>query len=242
MQEYLEANFYKCARDGSPLDSDLRGGGPKPLGCKKARNLDWQSRYLLNQIADDEIAHVVLLRKALGDAAVPQPLIDIGAAFSAAANAVANTTLDPPFSPYTNALYFLHGDFIFEDVGVTAYHGGLRALTTDAYREAAEGILAVEAYHAGAVRLALQNAGNKETGYGFNVRKLISAIAKTRDAIDCKKYTKQDAGLEELAPADKNGVAYSRATDGVLKIVYLGGKTKGGFFPNGVNGEINTAC
>lgn len=38
----------------------------------------------------------------------------------------------------------------------------------------------------------------------------------------------QDAGLEELAPADKNGVAYSRNTDGVLKIVYLGGTTKGG--------------
>ncbi len=51
-------NFYKCARDGTPLDSSLTGGGKKPLGCKKAKDLDWQSRYLLNQIADDEIAHV----------------------------------------------------------------------------------------------------------------------------------------------------------------------------------------
>lgn len=56
-------NFYKCARDGKPLDSSLRGPkGKKPLGCKKAKNLDWQSRYLLNQIADDEIAHVKVRR------------------------------------------------------------------------------------------------------------------------------------------------------------------------------------
>lgn len=38
----------------------------------------------------------------------------------------------------------------------------------------------------------------------------------------------QDAGLEELAPADKNGIAYSRDAAGVLKIVYLGGTDKGG--------------
>ena len=38
----------------------------------------------------------------------------------------------------------------------------------------------------------------------------------------------QDAGLEDLAPADKNGISFLRNTDGVLKIVYLGGTTKGG--------------
>ena len=44
-----------------------------------------------------------------------------GNAFSMAADAALNTTLSPPFSPYTNDLFFLHGAFIFEDVGVTAY-------------------------------------------------------------------------------------------------------------------------
>ena len=41
--------------------------------------------------------------------------------FSIAADAALNTTLNPPFSPYENNLFFIHGAFIFEDVGVTAY-------------------------------------------------------------------------------------------------------------------------
>ncbi len=61
------------------------------------------------------------LRSALGKLAVPMPQINIGTAFSTAANAAFNTTLKPAFSPYANDLFFYHGAFIFEDVGVTAY-------------------------------------------------------------------------------------------------------------------------
>lgn len=50
----------------------------------------------------------------------------------------------------------------------------------------------------GAVRLALHNAGNKDTGYGLKVRQFIKAISKTRDAIDCKKYTKQASAIPEV--------------------------------------------
>ena len=47
-----------------------------------------------------------------------------GTAFSDAADAAFNTKLSPRFTPYlaqTNDLIFLHGAFIFEDVGVPAY-------------------------------------------------------------------------------------------------------------------------
>ena len=92
-----------------------------------------QTRYgaagVAAELADDEIKHVAFLRAALGDAAVPCPKMDIGEAFVAAANAAADTTLSPPFDPYANDLFFLHGSFIFEDVGVTAYHGAVPAAT-----------------------------------------------------------------------------------------------------------------
>jgi hypothetical protein len=45
-------------------------------------------------------------------------------------------------------------------------------------------------------------------------------------------------------PTDANGIAYSRSPGQVLNIVYLTNKavTSGGFFPKGVNGEVNTSA
>lgn len=73
------------------------------------------------QIAKDDIAHVNFLRSALGDAAVPQPQINIGNSFAQAANDVINVSLPVEFTPYGNDALFLLGAFLFGDVGVTAY-------------------------------------------------------------------------------------------------------------------------
>ena len=79
------------------------------------------------------------LRTALGNASVQCPQVDIGPAFAAAANAAIGKTLSPPFTPYANDLFFLHGAFIFEDVGVTAYKGALTSFKSSDIMLAAAG-------------------------------------------------------------------------------------------------------
>ena len=90
-------------------------------------------------VTENEIAHVNYLRTALGNYSVQCPLVNIGDAFSAAADAALNTTLSPPFSPYVNDLYFLTGAFIFEDLGVTAYKGALASFNSSDIMTAAAG-------------------------------------------------------------------------------------------------------
>ncbi|HWG84509.1 MAG TPA: ferritin-like domain-containing protein, partial [Deinococcales bacterium] len=136
--EYLEAEFYLAAVGRTPTYGTGAGmaasGGAAVTG---GTTVNWNNdlggalspafrqavQAYATEIAIDEENHVKFLRSALGAAAVARPAIDIGPAFAAAANAALGTTLSPAFNPYDNALYFLHGAFIFEDVGVTAYKG-----------------------------------------------------------------------------------------------------------------------
>lgn len=81
------------------------------------------------------------LRAALTAAGAPpvdRPLINIGTAFATAANlalmsALNGSSLSPPFSPYGSDTVFLHGAFIFEDVGVSAYSGAAPSIQNKAY-------------------------------------------------------------------------------------------------------------
>ena len=137
--ECLEAQFYSCAVYGRPLSAELTGNGPAPIGCRAANFTNDDVYNIAMGVANDEIAHVNYLRTALGNYSVQCPLVNIGSAFSDAANAVLNTTLSPSFSPYVNDLFFLHGAYIFEDAGVTAYKGALSSFQSKDIMVAAAG-------------------------------------------------------------------------------------------------------
>eukprot|EP00897_Mesotaenium_endlicherianum_P003072 jgi/Mesen1/2793/ME000170S01890 len=238
--ECLEAQFYSYAAYGKGLSSADTGNGPKVVGGKKAL-LSPAAQSIAADIADDEISHVRLLRGALGKAAVKCPLIDIGNAFGAAADAAIGAKLSPAFSPYGSDIVFYHGAFIFEDVGVTAYKGAAKLITNKDYLEVAAGILAVEAYHGGFIRAKLLDSANVYVfPYKTQVKNIIAAISALRATVS---GAKDDQGIVVdgkyvIAPADTTAVAFSRNTTQVLNIVYLGNKAKGGFFPNGLNGAI----
>ncbi len=135
----LEAQYYSCAVYGTPLSDALTGYGPQPIGCQQANFTNDDIYSIAMDVANNEIAHVNFLRSALGNYSVQCPLVNIGDAFSAAADAALGTTLSPPFVPYTNDLYFLTGAFIFEDLGVTAYKGALTSFQSSDIMLAAAG-------------------------------------------------------------------------------------------------------
>jgi hypothetical protein len=241
--EYLEATFYSFCVYGVDLDptittgpggtpgGSVSGGAMVPFGNSQA---DQNVAEFAYEVANDEIAHVKFLRKELGSYAVGRPDLNIGSAFAAlgAAAGLKGGT----FSPYTSVNNFLLGGFIFEDVGVTAYHGAAPLLTHKTYLAAAAGILAVEAYHASEFRVQIYQNGL--SGNADRIAGLRAELSGTND----DQGTVLNTGGQfraNIVPTDGNGLAFARTTDQVLNIVYGGGAASDYlFFPNQVNGVI----
>lgn len=249
--EYLEAQFYSYAAFGTGLSSSLLTGTGQQgavTGGKKVTFTDNVVAQYAREIANDEIAHVTFLRQALGSSAVSQPAIDIGTdpngAFSTAARAAGLIGAGQSFDPYASDENFLLGAYIFEDVGVSAYKGAAALISNKTFTEAAAGILAAEAYHAGLIRTVLYRKGIATP----SLIDATEAISNARDSLDGS--TDLDQGIRavndvsNIVPTDSNGIAFSRSAGQVLNIVYLNktAVSAGGFFPVGLNGTIRTSA
>ena len=219
-----------------------------PASCKVPFTIAAVSSYA-TEIASEEQKHVTFLRGALGASAVAQPNLDLYNSFNAAAAAAG---IGPAFDPFASDVNFLLGSYIFEDVGVTAYHGAAGLLTSKTNLGAAAGILAVEAYHAGLIRTVLWGLDQATPSAGIaaatvKISNLRAALDGTNND-DVGLTTVQDAlngttanyTASTIVNADSNTIAFSRTTQQVLNIVYASASgMKGGFFPNGLNGNIS---
>jgi Ferritin-like domain len=150
---------------------------------------------------------VRFLREALGSSAVAEPSIDLLNSFNTLAQAAG---LGCSFDPFANEVNFLIGAFVFEDVGVTAYHGAAPLITSKDYLAAAAGILAVEAYHAGIIRTLLFELGQY-------TQDAANKISKLRNTLSDEGAGVTDQGIRingepNLVPADSNSIAFSRST------------------------------
>ncbi len=238
--EYLEAEFYLRAYYGRGLASNTTDGKGKRGPVTGGRKVNFTTRAVrqyAREIAEDELNHVQFLRRALGSAKVSRPAISLRGSFTAAARAAGLISSTQTFDPFANENNFLLAAFIFEDVGVTAYKGAAPLIRNKTYLEAAAGILAVEAYHAGIIRTTL---------YARGLYDAARRISDARDSLDGRKDVDRGIGtmtVGNLVPANGDSIVYSRSGGDVLNIVYLnpGEVSKGGFFPSGVNGTIRTS-
>jgi hypothetical protein len=240
--EYLEAEYYLRAFFGYGITGVAGNNGVGGTGTQGSvtggSQVPFQSSAIqayAESLAADEFTHVQLLRNALGSAAIAEPNIDLSTSFTTLALAAGLISPGQTFNPFADEISFLLGSYIFEDVGVTAYAGAARYITSPNYVTAAAGILAIEAYHGGAIRTLLANIG------GGQAANAISALRATLSG------AQDDQGIiipnesYNFVSSDYNGLVFRRTPAQVLAVVYGSPKaigTGGLFFPTGLNGSI----
>lgn len=278
--EYLEANFYNLAVNGATIDKlstpiGITGTGAQGIvvtkgsnnyaSCKVNFTIPTIAAYA-KETAIEEGKHVSFLRGALSTSAVAQPQIDLFNSFNILA---VGAGVGPSFDPFGSDAAFLIGAYIFEDVGVTAYHGAAGSITSSANLSAAVGIHAVEAYHAGLVRTAI-NALDAGSGTLTKITQQISAFrsllanptsAPTTQTTDGGIKGADDQGIDNtvkvalngssatfssttIIDADNNSIGFARTPQQILSIVTgvspaAASGNKGVFFPAGLNGTVN---
>jgi hypothetical protein len=219
--EYLEAEFYAYAVEGKSITSfgigiDGKAIGENPVSGGETTggtqvvfdNNEIFSQDIAAEIGSDERAHVILLRSALGTAAVAKPNINLNA-------------LGIGFG---NQVDFLTVARILEDIGVTAYTGAAGMLKTPGVITTAARLLAAEAEHAGSIHTQVAKL------------KIASSAVDGADLIPppSGKGTQYlsinlDNGLAATRTAGQ--VLY-------LAFGMQANARQGGFFPTGLNGKI----
>lgn len=222
--EYLEAEFYTIATMGQTIDQvgiGINGTGtPGPTTggnqVNFANNLVFTGQVAM-EIGQDERNHVTLLRGALTQAGITpiaKPAINLAALASAGLG-------------FGNIVQFLALARVFEDIGVTAYGGaaGLSTVANSPYIGTAAQILAAEAEHVG------------------NIRLQCARLNVTTPKLDGVDIVPPPAGTRFISVDGTTGLSSVRTPGQVLYLAYgmQAGVNRGGFFPNGANGTLNTS-
>lgn len=196
-------------RFGKATGENPASGGETTGGAKVIfDNNEIFSRDIAAVIGSDERAHVVLLRSAVGAAAVAKPNINLNA-------------LGIGFG---NQVDFLMVARILEDTGVTAYTGAAGLLKTPGVITTAARLLAAEAERAGSIHT--QVAKLKIDSSSVDGADLIPPPSGKQTQYLSINLT---IGLEATRTAGQ--VLY-------LAFGMQANSRQGGFFPTGLNGKI----
>jgi len=234
--ESLEAEYYLRGTTGQGLNSSDAGDNPGTVtGGRMVPWVNTELKQMMEEVAQNELAHVRFYRKLLGKAAISRPTINITGGFAGAGRAAGLGEFDP----FESEMNFFLGGMLMEDVGVTAYKGAAPLIENKKFLEAAAGILACESYHMGMVRSTLYRMGDA-------ARKAANAISDARDSLDGSEDLDQGIevdGKANIVSTDSDAICFSRTPQQVLRIVYgtdKVGVSQGGMYPDGMNGAIKT--
>jgi len=207
--EYLEAEAYSYALNGTGIDSSLTTGFGVTGGTTGGRQVTFSDDLLRGFTADilnDELNHIKVLRQSiqsLGGQPVAKPPLNLNA-------------LGLGFG---NQLEFIALTRAFTDTGTSAYAGSARLITEPDLQQASAQILAAEGYHAGNIRLQF----------------LLLNAPTSLPPLDAKD---QPPTTTSFFAGDANSLAPARTAPEVALIVRGPNPVGGKFFPGGINGNI----
>jgi hypothetical protein len=214
--EYLEAEFYTVATTGKTL---AQTAGYTLTGTGTQGTVTGGSKVTFT----DPQVQATALELASDEQTHVRLLQTALSAAGAQAVAEPAINLNALGFGFANQNDFLALARIFEDIGVTAYGGAAPLLQNKTILGYAARILAVEAEHAG------------------NIRAAIARLGVTTKALDGADHLPPPSGAQYFS-TDSNALTEVRTPQQVLYLAYAAGNaTSGGFFPNGVNGILNTS-
>ncbi len=230
--EYLEAEFYTVATTGQTIEASgipvtgLGTQGPT-YGGHQVNFTGVEGGLYSYDRADRsglEVSH--RLRAIAEELAFDerQHVLDLRAALGSAAVAKPTIDLDALGFGFGNFREFLRLARSFEDVGVSAYGYAAPLITSKTYLAAAVRIALAEGLHSGDIRLLVAENDIQTT------------------PVDGQDVLPPPSGTQYFT-LNAQALSIVRSPSEVLAILFgsaTPGTDKGGFFPDGVNGNINT--
>ncbi len=217
--EYLEAEFYTMAFYGKRI-ADF-GIGETGTGDYGPTTGGMKVNFANTNLMTGSASLGAIAEEITADEQEHVKILRAALGSNAVAKPAIN--LDALGIGFANPEQFVQLSRAFEDTGVSAYGGAAPLITSKTYLSVAVRIGLLEAYHASNIRLICA---------GLNIPTF---------ALDSMDFPPPPTGKQYFD--DNNALTVVRTTSEVLAIVYHNsakGTMKGGFFPNGVNGPINT--
>lgn len=217
--EYLEAEFYTMAFYGKRISAF--GIGETGVGDYGATTGGMKVNFANTYLMTGSASLGAIAEEITADEQEHVKLLR--SALGSAAVAKPAINLDALGIGFANYQQFVQLSRAFEDTGVSAYGGAAPLISSKAYLGVAVQIGLLEAYHAS------------------NIRLICAGLNLPTFALDSRDFPPPPTGKQYFD--DNNALTVVRTTSEVLAIVYhnsASGTMKGGFFPNGVNGVINT--
>lgn len=220
--EYLEAEFYTVVTTGKTLEEsgfkvDGMGKSGPTTGGNKVDLINSYNRVDLTRQLKAVLEEITYDEQ--------QHVLLLRAALGDMAVAKPAINLNALNTGFQGFLHCIALARAFEDVGVSAYGGAAPLISSKAYLATAARIALTEAYHAGNLRLL---AAADYDQYLFKV--------------DAQDILPPPEGKQYFT-VNQQALSIVRTPGEVLAIVYGNSSTgtaEGGFFPDGVNGNINT--